>query len=75
MSQLRVIHPAVAATVAPRLKLGLVAAAPVLIGPNSAGLAAEIEHTCNHLRETYGTAEPASISGLKAAREPRSRTY
>ncbi len=69
MSHVTLIEPVVADNVAHRLKLGLVTAAPVQIGPAGTSLEEDIASTCRALREHYGNAEPADIIGLKTARE------
>jgi len=59
-------------TVAPQirslLKVGVVEAAPVRVGPAGPELLAEIEATCKRLAATYMGQPPAAIEGLAPAR-------
>jgi DNA/RNA-binding domain of Phe-tRNA-synthetase-like protein len=59
-------------TIAPEirslLKVGVVEAAPVRVGPAGPGLLAEIEALSRRLAATYAGQQPSSIEGLAAAR-------
>jgi DNA/RNA-binding domain of Phe-tRNA-synthetase-like protein len=52
-----------------RLRLGLVAASPVEVGPSSAALIEETERTCEDLRAALAGLQPSEIDGLRPARE------
>jgi DNA/RNA-binding domain of Phe-tRNA-synthetase-like protein len=59
-------------TIAPEirslLKVGVVEAAPVRVGPAGPALLTEIEHLSRRLVATYAGQQPSSIEGLAAAR-------
>jgi DNA/RNA-binding domain of Phe-tRNA-synthetase-like protein len=55
-------------TLASLVRLGLVCAAPVAVGPNSAGLDAAIRATCSDLMSRHAGESPAEIEGVFPAR-------
>ncbi|MBI5507634.1 MAG: hypothetical protein HY903_02660 [Deltaproteobacteria bacterium] len=61
--------PTVEPELLPLLQLGLVSAAPVVIGAPHAGLAGEVREQCARLRARYRGLEPALIPELRPARE------
>jgi DNA/RNA-binding domain of Phe-tRNA-synthetase-like protein len=53
----------------PPLRLGVVTARPVAVGPAGPALQAEIDETCRRLREEHSGKPPAAIPGLQPARD------
>jgi DNA/RNA-binding domain of Phe-tRNA-synthetase-like protein len=64
-----VITPAISPDLPARVRLGLVAAAPILARPLGPELEAEIEATCRGLVAEHAGLQPASIAGLGPARD------
>ena len=68
MDGMTIIAPVVAPELAGLVHLGLVVAAPVVVGPASDSLLAEIAATCDEMRRRFGEREPSAISELGPAR-------
>ena len=59
----------VAAEVAPRVRLGIVAAAPIAVGPSGSALNEELRQGAARSVERWGGREPSAIEQLQPARE------
>jgi len=66
---LRAIDIAIDPEIRSMLRLGIVSAGPVTVTASGAALEAEIEATCVSLRAAHAGAAPASIEGLRPARD------
>lgn len=68
-SRVRAIPLAVEGSIAPRIRLGLVRAEPVVVGPSGPPLLASIAETCGEVAGRWAGTPPGEIPGLAPARE------
>lgn len=69
MAELKQIIPTIADELTDVIRVGLVRAAPVVVGEASAELKRKIGSLCNVLRDTHVGEAPSKIVGLQSARE------